>query len=478
MPQIPRAAVFVAQQSGGSQVLADPNMFNAEGQGLQQLGAGIQQAAAGANEYAQKMDYAAYVAKSAEADRKLKTAWTSYQEQLETNAAKPDEWVKNWQQMSGKIEQEIDLGNMSKPMQARVKEQIASFNMDSASQISLQARKQQIANGRSEITSSASLDLKNGDWVGYETKIREGARAGFFDPATENKLIEQGRVDFDVEAANKAINLDPIAATAALEDLTEGGKWRNFKAVDENTRLSLLREARTATSNLRAETMQSFMNRRNAGELVSDAELQAAVDRKLMTPQQKTWIISAQKRSGDDPRLTVEFAAALREVDAYNKQQDPENMKFAELTARRSYFTADQQKELERRLNARMKPADTSNGEPTVLKRIDALLDGGFFGNISKHPASLGKLSGQPVNKLEYVKAYEENVRLKGELVEFLKKKPDASPMEQNEFINIKLKDIAVKNAGLAMLLPFANTAQKKPASAYQVISITPPVAK
>ncbi len=444
MPRIPQVQTYIAPQTGPAQVLANPNMRDAEFQGMQQLASGIGQVANAASDYAQKLDNANYVAKSAEADRKVKTAWTKYQEQMLTNQAKPDEWAKGWDELYSKVSQDVDLKSLSPAARQRVQEQMKSFQSDSLNQISLQSTKQRIRNGQAEITTSAGLDLKNGDWQGYESKIKEGAKAGFFDPEAEMRLMEDGRKQFDFEQANKAINLDPFGALDAIESRSEKGEWNNFKALDENRRLALVREAKTAVSKERSDTIQSIVERQNGGEIISDAELDGMVQSRRLLATQVKWVQQQQKRAGNDPEMIVEYANLLTAIDKYQPSQDPTNEKFSALTAHQLKFPSELRSEIDRRL----KEAKTNS----AIKRkegyeyVDNLLAGSFLGNIDRSQSGTGK----PTDPADYLRAHQKAVDLRMQLDEFLRQNPGASGPEQLKFINqLTTKDRAKTGANL-----------------------------
>lgn len=430
MAKLPRAEFFVAKQTGPSQVLADPGMFSAEGRGIQQLGAGISQVASTGMQITQRFEHANYVAKSAEADRKVKTAWTAYQEEMLTKPGKPDEWVKGWTDLSAKTLKDIDQTGLSAQSKERLKMQLASFQADATSQISLQATKQRIKNGAAEITASAGLDLKNGDWQGYERKINEGTEAGFFDPATQLRLMEDGKKQFDFEQANKAINENPFAALDALEAKSDGGKWANYKELDENRRLALVREAKTYISRDRAETVQGIVDRQNNGEIVSDAELDGLVQSGRILPTQAKWALQQQKRHGRDPELIVEYANLLSAIDKYQPNQDPTNATFAELSAQQLKYPAELRSEITKRLNDAKSNAATKRKEG--YDYVDNLLSGHFLGNIDKSTSG----TGAPTNKQEYLRAHQRAVEIRQQLDEFLKAKPGATGPEQVKFVN------------------------------------------
>ncbi len=480
MPKIPQAGVFIARDTGPAGVLANPNMQDAEFAGMQQLGRGISQAGAALGEYAQKMEYASYVAKKNEADRKVKTAWTTYQEKMLTETATPETWAKGWNDMYAKVRKEVALDGLSKESRARVEAQMLDFQLDSTAQISAQATKQRIRNGQAEITASATLDLKNGDFESYEAKINEGAAAGFFDPAIQIKLMEEGRVQFDVENANKAINENPIAATSALEEKTDGGKWRNFKNVSENQRLSLLVEAKRRTSDLRAETSRGIYERRSNGELIEPQELEGLVAQGLMTPHQAKNVMSEQKRSGDDPEVMPKFSAALRAVSEYDPRKDPEKTQFAQLVQERAWFPADMKQELEKRLNAQVSlSSDKTVGDVSVRNYVNAMLDDGIFGDIGKFPANDAKRAGKVRDPAAYQKAHATHVEIMGSLQQFMADNPTATPTQQREFVDGKLTTLTTTAASLPILNAIAGKSQtnargQQPAKAgkYKVIKV------
>lgn len=460
MPRLPNQGVFIARDTGPSQVLANPNMLDAEFEGMQQFGRGVSSAANDLAQIAHKMEYGNYVAKSAETDRKVKTAWTAYQEKMTTEPGSPEKWAKGWNDMYAKVRKDVPLEGLSKSSRLRIEQQMADFQMDSTAQISAQATKQRIRNGAAEITASASLDLKNGDWHGYEAKINEGASAGFFEPSMQIKLLEDGRVQFDVEGANKAINENPIAATDALEAKTDGGKWQNYKNVSENQRLSLLVEAKRRTSDLRAETSRGIYERRSNGELIEPGELEALVGQGLITPHQSKNIMNEQKRSGDDPAVMPKFSAALRSVSDYDPRKDPEKTQFAQLVQDRAWFPADMKQELEKRLNAQVSlSSDKTVGDVSVRSYVNAMLDDGIFGDIGKFPAD-DKKAGKVRDPSAYQQAHATHVEIMGSLQQFMSENPTATPTQQREFVDGKLTTLTTTAASLPILNAIAGKAQ------------------
>lgn len=423
------------------------NAMMAPAQAQRAMGQALTQTSEVMGEFANRMQDAVNRTALVESEMTMEKALADYQAEM----PKMDEekWVPEWQKRSESVKAQL-LGNnkLAPVVKEQLANQFAKFNSDATISIGTQANVRTVQRNKAKLLNVADFMWQAGDYERGEIAIDTAIEAGLMTPEEGVQVKKKGAERVDFYAVNRGINTDPIATLDELEAQTPTGRWKNYGNLDENQRQALVVETKRAISGVRVETMQSLSDRRNAHEIIPDSELQQLVDLKKITPTQKKWILAEQKRSGDDPAVTVAFAKALRAADGYNPNQDPTQEKFADLVGQRSGFTADQKQELEKRLNARMKPTDESNGDRTVLSYVDSLLDGNFLGNIKKDPKT-----GKPVDPDGYRAAYGRNIELRQQLAMYMSANPKATPVQQRDFINTKLQATNDTNAAT----PIAN---------------------
>lgn len=457
---------------GGAPMNMDALMAPARAQA--QMGHAVQQAGSVMGEFALRSADARNRTALVESEMTMEKAFADYQQQM---AAEPDEekWVGGWQAKSLEIKQQLLSDKKLAPV---VKNQLSNefkkFEQDSTIRIGTQANVRTVERQKAKLLNVADFMWQAGDYERGEIAIDTGIEAGLFTNEEGVQMKKKGAEAVDVYAVKRGQMNDPIATQEQLYEKTPSGRYRNFTNLDDNQRASLSVQTAQRVSQLQTDTMRGLEDRRNNGDLIPEQELQGMVDRKEIKSTTMKRILSEQKRSGDDPALTVAFAKALRQVDAYNPNQDPTQEKFAALVQDRAGFTADQRQELEKRLNVRTKPLDESNGDKTVLDYVDKLLDGNFLGNTKRD-----SVTGKPYDPAGYQAAYGRSVELRQQLSAFMNQNPKATPVQQRDFINAKLQSVNDTNAGTAVLNGFAGTAQSKPSTPakgsgkYKVIKVS-----
>jgi len=438
---------------GGAPANMDALMAPARAQG--QMGQAIQQAGTVMGEFALRAADARNRTALVESEMTMDKAFADYQIQMKKE---PDEekWVEGWQAKSLEVKQQLlSDKNLAPVVKGQLANEYKKFDQDSAIRIGTQANVRTVDRQKAKLLNVADFMWQAGDYERGEIAIDTAVSAGLMTDADAVQIKKQGAERVDYYAVNRGINTDPIGTLDELEAQTPTGRWKNFGNLDENRRQALAVEAKRAISSVRVDTMQGLSDRRNAREIIPEQELQGLVNQKKITPTQKKWIIQEQTRSGDDPKVTVAFAKALREVDLYNPNQDPTQEQFAKLVGDRAGFTADQKQELERRLNVRTKPGDESNGDKTVLKYVDELLDGGFLGLTKKDSET-----GRPLDAKQYQAAYGRNIELRQQLSSFMSANPKATPVQQRDFINSKLEAVNTTNSATPILNSYAGKAQ------------------
>lgn len=457
---------------GGAPANMDALMAPARAQ--DQMGRAIAETGSVMGEFALRAADARNRTALVESEMTMEKAFSDYQSEM---SKEPDEekWVQGWQAKSLEVKQQLLSDKKISPVvRDQLSNEFKKFEQDSTIRIGTQANVRTVERQKARLMNVADFMWQAGDYERGEIAIDTMIGAGLVTAEEGVQIKKKGAEAVDVYAVKRGQMNDPIATHEQLYEKTPSGRYRNFTNLDDNQRAALSVQTAQRVSQFQTEVMRGLEDRRNNGDLIPEQELQAMVDRKEIKSTTMKRILSEQKRSGDDPALTVAFAKALREVDAYNPNQDPTQEKFASLVQDRAGFTADQKQELEKRLNVRTKPLDESNGDKTVISYIDSLLDGNFLGNTKKDSAT-----GKPYDPKGYQAAYGRNIELRQQLTQFMNQNPKATPVQQRDFINSKLQAVNDTNAGTAVLNAFAGKTQSKPAAPakgsgkYKVIKIS-----
>jgi hypothetical protein len=228
-----------------------------------------------------------------------------------------------------------------------------------------------------------------------------------------------------------------------LEEQTEGGKWRQFKNLDEGTRLSLTRRARTEMEALRAETVRSFQDRINQGDVVKPDEMQSAVDARKMTPQQFKWLNAQITGKSNYAEDVVRMVGLTRRVDKWKPGNADSDAELHRIAADMAGLPKDMQNRLEADLHKVSSAPGSTKEKPTEgFGYIDDLLKGGFLGPTHGEVEDVkkgffgDKKTKRKVTMEEAQASYGKALELRDALKTFVKEKPLATAAEQRDFIN------------------------------------------
>jgi len=412
---------------------ANANALMAPGAALVGLGQSVRQAGQVAEEFAMRKQHAVNTADVMDAGLKMEQASADYQNEMSRNQDE-ETWVPNWQKNIAKVKGQV-LGDpkLAPVVREKLENQFKEFETSSTIQVTTQANVRTIQRQKGRLMNVADTMWQNGDFERGKIAIEAMQSAGLVNDDEAREILRKGEVKVDFNNANRGIATDPIATLDALSDATDGGRWRNFTALDENQRESLRVEARRQVSAVRAETVNGLVDRRNAGEIIPGEELQDLVDGRKLTATQMKWILQEQKRATNDPGVTKHFADLLRDIDTYRKApDDPTNEKFAELTARRMLLPPEMREEAQRRLDKAANPSSDHQQTKLATGYIDDLLQGGYFGPLKQDTGTMDQAE----------KAYGQAIELKRDLERFVQANPAAlnDPVKQRDFVNAKIR--------------------------------------
>lgn len=363
-------------------------------------------------------------------DLAMKKSLADYQDQM-AREPDPDKWVPGWDDQLQKTKAAVlENPKLAPVVKEHLTNAFTEFGSVSSSQIKTQANVRDIQQKKAIGMVYANTFWDAGQFEPGEYALDQMREHGLISDVEQAQLLAKGHTQVAQALVNRGINQDPIGTMDKLDEKTKSGDWANFDGLDENQREAFKVEARRATSALRAETINSIGDRRNAGEIIPKDELQSLVDQRKLTAYQMKWVLQEQSRQGFDPLMTKAFADHLTAVDAYDKTSDPTNEKFAELTADRLKFSADLRAEAKSRLDAKLNPTATNIMTKDANHFIDEMTEKGVLG-----PTTTDK--GRPT---QVAATYAQNVQLKRELSEWVKANPGKSPVDQVAFIRQRLQ--------------------------------------
>jgi hypothetical protein len=443
----------------GSDVIAAPyaatsldaGSLMGPGNAMQSVGRAIGYAGQVIGEFGERKQKAINAAAAQDGQMKMEKAFNDYQIEMSrmkdpddyTNAE--DTWADGWQKKASTLKNQILADpKISQAVKDHLDVSLSGFVGQSTDRINTQANTRSIQRQKAKLTNVASFMYENGDIERGDVAIEAMREHGLIFPEEEMHLKEKGAQQADLSQVSKGLNTDPIATLDALQDKTDGGRWRQFTNLDEETRLSLTRRARTEMESVRADTVRGFQDRINQGEFVKPDELQGAVDDRKLTPQQYKWLNAQQTGKANYSEDVVRMVNLTRQIDSW-KSGDPDAQdQLHKIAADMAGLPKDMQNRLESDLNRVAKPGSSKASVPSQgYAYIDHLLTNGFFGPVKGEVEKEvpGKFFGTnkekvPVTREEAEATYGKALALRDSLNAWVKDNPHATLVEQQKFIN------------------------------------------
>lgn len=429
----------------GSQVIhagvgAAPRNLNAElapSSALVGFSNSIAQAGQVAEQFSQRLQAATNAAAEVDAQTKMRQTQEDYDREMATNQDTKT-WVPGWQKKSDALKEEV-LGNQDLSPQARdhLSNQFKVFQQSSTSQIATQANVQGIRNKTKVMLQAADDAWDTGNFEAGSQPILSAVQVGLLSDAQAQEILKKGQTQADFAKVNRGLNVDPINTLDALNDQTEGGKWRNFKALDENQREAMKGKADTAVNKLRADTLQGIYDKQNNGQIMSSDELQTMVDNRTLAPGTMKMILAQQAKIGKKPEVPEleEYSNLLTESSTYNPDDDPSNSQRAKIIARMAVLAPVYRDEVKASLDRATNKTGENSRTADGNNYIDELTRGGFLGNIKNWPDGSG-----PMEPAQARQAFQRKIELRDDLRSFVRSNPKSTAAEQFEFLNTKLK--------------------------------------
>ena len=464
MPRIP-LATFTPSATPSSAVRGDMGMFDGIAAGRRSLAAGIQSIGQAAGDFAVKKQEAVNYATAVDADRKMKDAFVSFQDELKSNGDETT-WEAAWQKRAGEVENEIGVAKMPGALRDRITPQMESWKSSMAGQVRSQATAREINRAKGNVMESAENDLKLGDVASYTEKIQGGEKHGLFDPVEAKALVKNGVQKAEYYAATNMILTNPMASMDALTEKGEGGGWANYGNLDEKQRKTLVDSANVAVQRVRAETYQDLIGRMNDGQIISTDELDGMVSKKMLTSTQARDIQRNQGKTASKATASA-FAGVMTAITAYDPREDGTNENYANLAVQVATLPPGLKEDAYSRLKEKRDPSSPLNGAVArdAMSQVDASFKAGLFGQFEV--TELDKNTGMTIKKTDpvaYAQALEQKVKVEDALSSFFRDKPKATRVEALAYVGHIQADSVAKKGASFFVAPEAQALQSTPA--------------
>jgi len=358
MSEVPAAPSTGVRLDAGA--LTAPNRAIAgAGQALQEEGQHLQ------NFVLQKQDLVNRGLLANEENIRIQTA-AQIQEYQAANLSTPETWDKveaeSWkayEQGRSKRHQAQGWGPSAK---AADQQQYLDYRAKAGITFKAEQNKAFVRQANARLEANAVTLAQSGDIEGAQRAV---AQMNLY-PDQREAVI--GRVEY--QAVFNKINSDPVGAISALEEKTPTGKPKNFKELDESQRYSLIQSARGALAAQQNEFQKEVTQRAVLGEVIPDAEIDAAVERGLVKPTWAKAFKAQQQRDvaklGPTPAQQEQAHTIFAKIDTFN----PEAVGFEERFALQSEILTlptGYREQAQKQFDAQLRP-DSPGRNPAAME--------------------------------------------------------------------------------------------------------------
>lgn len=312
MPTIPQSQIPQVQRAVAPVAAPDLAGEVAPYRGQAAIGQSLQNVGAVAEQFAVQSMRAKAEADLARGELAMQRTWAELQAELEAEKD-TDKWgdLTNaaLERASGEIFVSKQGASMAPAVRDQLNQQFAKWSMEVDTGVRFQAQRQRNRENDEALAQAQGMAVEQGDLEEAERLVGVRQRVGLISDTRAQLELANVRQGVDRQAVAKAINDDPHAAVALLEETTEGGRYRHFKNLSETDRLTALRSAKNARETARAEVAQSLSEDIYAGGTRAfgiDQRIDDAVEAGRILPSQGKNL----KRLARGDRSVAEQAAA------------------------------------------------------------------------------------------------------------------------------------------------------------------------
>lgn len=440
MPKIPLYRHEPTPTQPG-QPRANPGMFSAEAAATSRLGAAIAGIGDVMAAQAIRIQEAQAFKSTATLDTAMDEAWAAYQNGLNPSTDE-SKWVEGWQKTLDGVVAKVTPKEGGPELKQALELRAKSFRVRTSGDIGQQAKAIGVEKATAAGLTRVDQLWRNGDAAGAEANLNEMARLGLIIPEKVTGMVEKGYSRMQQQQATNLIATDPIGATEALGEKTEGGRWKNFTKLDEDDRLTLLNHARTQTTALQASNYQELIDDMSNQRARTPAQLQELVDRKLITPKQRKTYETAYLHGGYNTAPDA-IGQLFTDIAGYDPQKDPGQTERAKLLGRiaTTGFPQNVQSQANELLGKKADPNHLLNTAVAkdAFEAIDQRFKLGIFGKYERRTMIMtGPMAGQWTTEVD-PKVYEQAMitkrRVEDATRQFIEANPKATAEQVNQFV-------------------------------------------
>ena len=194
----------------------------------------------------------------AEANRAFNESATEFKLSLGQEGDR-NNFPKVWTQQKSALSKRLKIESAPPVVREQLGE--AMKDHESRMQILLQTEDARRVADEAQAAVSAAVDshIKNGDILMAQEEIRAAQTDGVYSAEAAGKAIRDLDHKADRQSASDAITASPIEAMEALNDKTDGGKFRNFKSLSDSERRAFVNTARSENNRRATEFISEVM---------------------------------------------------------------------------------------------------------------------------------------------------------------------------------------------------------------------------
>ena len=437
IPSVQRAAAPGAMRN----VAAAGAEYRANAEMGQQIGGAVASTIMVFHEKSQRLQAAA-------AEAKVRLEMAKVQDDIDLMAAEdanPDHWEPKAQARVEQANATFDAakGRLSTEAKDSIDRAVAQWRQDITTGVKYKAISARNKESDAVLQMEIDSHYEAGRVGAGDEAVDKRVAMGSISKPRGDLLKEQGRVRGDWIKATALIMADPIQAEDMITE-------EQFKHLNKTDLLSLQKKARAEASALRAETVRDMDLAAASGEL-RDADIDAAMLAKKITPQQAKWMRQNITGKTDYSQNVVRMAELTRRITSWSPADKNADETLNKIAADLAGLPRSMQDSLEAKIRERaaggLKASQTVDAE----RYIDTLFDSNFLGNVQKQKADEDE-PGSPVNKEEFVAAAAKSVELRTKLEAFVAANPKATAMEQIQFIDTEIRKDRAKRGATKVL--------------------------
>lgn len=367
-------------QSGGA-LGAQRNMGQelAEGAGQVALGRQISQTASVMEGFAQRLQAAKNEADLSAARTMMKKGSAAYEEEMQRNQDE-DTWGDGWNRNSEQVAAEIMSKDLPPEVMDRLQIDIQDWQESGALRVRQAQTTRTIQRQKAKFANAADYAWSRGETAEGNLEIDKMLRHGLINDDEAGIMKSKGLEISETAQINDILRDNPQEAIDLLKDETEGGKPRNFKGIDSNRRLALLKEAETRLNLKRLETMDQIMEERLAGRIYGADELKEL----MIKPTQAKWIMDEQTRRGEDPEIVAAGQELWKAIDEYDPVKDSTKKEGLELRYAIARQPPAVQELLKKVYDKKFNSSAYSSSNTEFFNQFDRMYEAGLFGSLRK----------------------------------------------------------------------------------------------